>query len=218
MTDIVFWDVDTQHDFMRADGKLYVPGAESIIDNLRRLTDHAHKAGIRIVASADDHTRDDAEISDTPDFKATYPPHCMHGTDGQARIPETAPLDPLVIETEERDADELIQAIRAHGGEVVIHKRTVRVFDNPNTKTVVAALEPHAVVVYGVALEICDRHAVEGLLEHCLDATISLVTDAVKSIDTDAAEALLRDWKTRGVRLITTNEALRDRAGVEVGG
>ena len=218
MTDIVFWDVDTQHDFMSADGKLYVPGAESIIDNLRRLTVHARDVGIQIVASADDHTRDDAEISDTPDFSATYPPHCMRGTDGQARIPETAPRDPLVIETTERDADELIQALRTHRGEIVIHKQTVRVFDNPNTSTVVAWLDPRAVVVYGVALDICNRHAIEGLLEHCPDATIFVVTDAVKSIDTDAADALLRDWKARGVRLITTNEALRERAGVEVGG
>jgi len=39
---VLFWDVDTQVDFMRADGKLYVPEAESLVPNLKRLTDHAH--------------------------------------------------------------------------------------------------------------------------------------------------------------------------------
>jgi nicotinamidase-related amidase len=34
MARVIFWDVDTQYDFMRADGKLYVPDAEHIIPNL----------------------------------------------------------------------------------------------------------------------------------------------------------------------------------------
>jgi hypothetical protein len=38
----VFWDVDTQVDFMSPEGKLYVPGAETIAPNLGRLTDYAH--------------------------------------------------------------------------------------------------------------------------------------------------------------------------------
>ena len=48
---VIFWDVDTQYDFMRADGKLYVPGSEEIIPALRDLTRHAHDRGIPIVAS-----------------------------------------------------------------------------------------------------------------------------------------------------------------------
>jgi nicotinamidase-related amidase len=31
MAGLIFWDVDTQNDFMHADGKLYVPKAEEII-------------------------------------------------------------------------------------------------------------------------------------------------------------------------------------------
>ena len=66
MPRVIFWDVDTQYDFMHADGKLYVPDAERIIDNLKRLTDYAHGHGICLVASADDHVNSHAEISDTP--------------------------------------------------------------------------------------------------------------------------------------------------------
>ena len=39
---VIFWDVDTQYDFMKADGKLYVPDAEQLIPNLKKLTDYAH--------------------------------------------------------------------------------------------------------------------------------------------------------------------------------
>ena len=71
---VIFWDVDTQHDFMDADGRLYVPGAESIKSNLKRLTDYAHERGIRIVASSDDHTAEHREISSTPDFRLLAAP------------------------------------------------------------------------------------------------------------------------------------------------
>src|SRR2546430_13380118 len=69
MVRVIFWDVDTQYDFMHADGKLYVPEAERIIANLQRLTDYAHAHGIRIVASADDHVMSHPEISE--DRKST---------------------------------------------------------------------------------------------------------------------------------------------------
>lgn len=31
MAGLIFWDVDTPYDFMRADGKLHLPGAEKLI-------------------------------------------------------------------------------------------------------------------------------------------------------------------------------------------
>src|SRR3989475_13053269 len=96
MARVIFWDVDTQYDFMHADGKLYVPEAERVITNLRRLTDYAHGHGIRIVASADDHVIGHPEISDKPDWQRTFPAHCMRGTAGQKKIPETALRDPQI--------------------------------------------------------------------------------------------------------------------------
>jgi len=74
---VIFWDVDSQYDFMKADGKLYVPDAEQLIPNLRKLTDYAHGHGIRVVASADDHVLNHGEISANPDWKTTFPPHCL---------------------------------------------------------------------------------------------------------------------------------------------
>ena len=97
---VIFWDVDTQADFLRPDGKLYVPDAAALVPNLKALTDRAHAQGIRIVASADDHVSGHRELSATPDFRETFPEHCMRGTPGQARIPETRLREPLVIETD----------------------------------------------------------------------------------------------------------------------
>jgi len=116
MARVIFWDVDTQYDFMHADGKLYVPEAERVTTNLQRLTDYAHGHGIRIVASADDHVMGHPEISDKPDWQSTFPAHCMRGTPGQKKIPETALRDPLVIEPARTDAKALADRLRAHQG------------------------------------------------------------------------------------------------------
>src|SRR5438309_11314600 len=113
MARVIFWDVDTQYDFMKADGKLYVPDAEHIIPNLRKLTDYAHGHGVRIVASADDHVPEDPEISDAPDWKTTFPSHCLRGTAGQKKIPETALRDPLVIEPEPQNTKTLVERLRS---------------------------------------------------------------------------------------------------------
>src|SRR5437870_11629649 len=120
MPRIIFCDVDTQHAFMHADGKLYVPEAERVVGNLKRLTDYAHTNGIRIVASADDHVTAHPEISDAPDWATTFPPHCMRGTPGQKKIPESGLRDPLVIEPEPADAVAHGERVGADRGDILL--------------------------------------------------------------------------------------------------
>jgi nicotinamidase/pyrazinamidase len=207
-SDRVFWDVDTQHDFMRAAGRLYVPDSEAIIPVLHRLTDHAHRQGIRIIASADDHVPGHRELSDAPDWKESFPDHCMRGTEGQRKIPETTLRHPLVIEPERQDPAVLAARVRVHEGDVLFHKHWFDVFTNPNVLPVLDALQPAEVMLYGVALDVCDRYAIEGLLGHRPGIRLVLVTDATRAIHPEAASHLLRNWEQRGVRLATATEVL----------
>jgi len=211
MHDTIFWDVDTQYDFMRADGKLYVPEAETIIPNLARLTAYAHQHGIRIVASADDHVPGHRELSDRPDWRETFPEHCMRGTKGQAKIPETALRDPLVIDPEKVDRALLAERVRTHKGDILFHKHWFDVFTNQNVETVLGVLTPHTVVLYGVALDVCDKYAIEGIVERHPEVRLFAVKDAMKPIDRDAAEHLLRQWAEEGVRLIETADIVEER-------
>ena len=201
MPGTVFWDVDTQYDFMKADGKLYVPDAEQIIPNLKRLTDHAHQVGIRIVASADDHVPGHKELSDTPDYRETFPPHCMRGTPGQKKIPETALRAPRIIEP---DAPE----VRVPVNDILFHKHWFDVFTNPHVEHVVRVLDPERIYVYGVALDVCNRYAIEGLLGRRPTTRIFAITDATRPIDAARAPALLDEWRRRGVTMVTTDEAI----------
>lgn len=210
---VIFWDVDTQHDFMDADGKLYVPDAEQIKPNLERLTAFAHARQIPIVASANVRAPEDRELSATPDFRATFPEHCLRGTRGAEKIEETRLVSPLVIEPEPVAHDELARRLGGHAGDVLIHKRGFDVFANPNTETLLEAWDPTEIVVYGVALDVCNRYAIEGFLERGVPR-IHLVVDATKAIHPEDTRALLDDWTRQEVRLVTTGEVVEGRVAV----
>lgn len=204
-TRLAFWDVDTQFDFMDPEGDLYVPDAKALDPNLERLTGFARELEIPVVASADDHQLSDAEIDpDEPDGETTFPPHCMRGTPGAERIEETRLGYTLVLEHDERRSPEDIRRDLDHPWpRVLIKKNQLDVFGNPNADTVLAALDPERIVVYGVALDFCVAKTVEGLLERGYDDLV-LVTDATEPIDAERGEELLESWKERGVELTTT--------------
>jgi len=206
MTKLVFWDVDTLYDFMRSDGKLYVPGSEDIIPAVKALTDFAHANRIPIVASADKHEPTDPEISDTPDWKSTFPPHCMRGTPGQLKIEETQLQNPLVIEPGLQDPGALAQQVLAHRGDFLLNKRALDVFTNANVPALLQALEPQAIVLYGVATDFCNRYAVEGLLRVLPRVDLYLVSDAVRAIVPQEGERLIAGWRERGIRVVTTRQ------------
>jgi nicotinamidase-related amidase len=91
-----------------------------------------------------------------------------------------------------------------------LHKREFDVFSNPNVPALLKALEPEAVVIYGVATDFCDRYTVEGLLRHLPTARLYLVTDAVRAIHAAEGERLISSWRDRGVRMITVREIVED--------
>ncbi len=132
----------------------------------------------------------------------------MRGTPGQQKIVETTLRNPLVIEPEPEDPAALAERVRRHDGDILLHKHWFDVFTNPNVLPVVDALSPARIVLYGVATDVCDRYAVEGLLHHRPAIPLTLVTDAVRAIDPAAGAALLQEWRRRGVRLATSAEVM----------
>ena len=115
-----------------------------------------------------------------------------------------------MIEPELQDPASLTRQALAHRGDFLLHKQALDVFTNRNVPALLDALEPEAVVIYGVATDFCDRYTVEGLLRHLPRATLYLVTDAVRAIYPDEGERLIGEWRERGVRLITTRQILQE--------
>jgi nicotinamidase/pyrazinamidase len=197
---VVLWDVDTQVDFMLPDGKLYVPGAERVAPAMRRLVESARTAAIAHVASADDHELTDDEISDQPDFSTTYPPHCLRGTRGARKVPETDQRDPVPIGLAELPERYL------QGREFLLLKKHFDVFTNPNTERLLELLDPDEVVLFGVATDVCDDAAIRGLVER--GRRVRFVEDASRGLDEERVAACTAAWRQAGVEFTTSADVL----------
>ena len=198
----ILWDVDTQVDFVLADGKLAVAGAEAALPAMARLVEGARRAGLVHVASADDHELTDDEISEEPDWQATFPPHCLRGTRGAERVAETKQLDPVPLGLTEVPEHWL------RGREYLLLKKHFDPFTNPNAERLLARLDPDEVVLFGVATDICDDAAVNGLLDR--GRRVAFVEDAARALDQAKADACTASWRVRGVRFTTVDEVLAE--------
>jgi nicotinamidase/pyrazinamidase len=203
----VLWDVDTQVDFMLPDGKLYVPGAEETAPTMERLVAAAREAGVIHVASADDHELTDPEIvpAEEADFENTYPPHCLRGTTGAAKIPETEQQDPLPLGLVPFPPG-LIPGLIGDRREILLLKKNFNVFTNPNADPLVDVLDPDEVILFGVATDVCDDAAILGLLER--GRKVRFVVDAARGLDEGRVSACTAVWRERGVEFTTSDEVL----------
>ncbi|MHB8486183.1 MAG: cysteine hydrolase family protein [Candidatus Acidiferrales bacterium] len=194
---VVFWEVDTQADFMLPGGKLYVPGAEKRIANMGRLVDVARAGKVFLISSADQHAPNDPEF-------ARFPPHCVKGTSGAEILAELKATKIMSIPNDKNfsalpNLNEFQQ--------VVLEKQTLDVFDNPNTERLLGQFSGNQeFVVFGVVTEFCVRLAAKGLLDR--GRRVAIVTDAIETLDASESQRTLDELASRGARLITTNEAL----------
>jgi len=201
----VLWDVDTQVDFMESAGKLYVPGAEDVVPAMARLVEAAREAGIAHVASADDHELTDPEISTTPDFVDTYPPHCLRGTRGARKIAETEQRDPVVLSLVPFPPG-LVPGLVEGRREILLLKKSIDVFTNPNVDPLLGVLDPDEIVVFGVAVDVCDDIAIRGFLRR--GRRVRFVEDAARGLDEERAAACTAAWRAAGVAFTTADEAI----------
>jgi nicotinamidase/pyrazinamidase len=203
---LVLWDVDTQVDFMLPHGKLYVPGADETAPAMKRLVGAGRAAGVVHVASADDHELTDPEISDEPDFTNTFPPHCLRGTRGAEKIPETQQQDPLPLALLPYPPGLVPGLIKGHR-EILLLKKNFDVFTNPNTQAVLDALDPEEIVVFGVATDVCDNAAILGFLQR--GRRVRFVEDAARGLDEPRTRACLAAWREGGVEFTTVDEVIK---------
>jgi nicotinamidase/pyrazinamidase len=196
-SDLVFWEVDTQADFMLPGGKLYVPGAEKLLPNLRRLTDAARRGQVFLVSHGCFHPEGDPEF-------ATFPPHCIQGTPGSKYVPEA--LTDKVAEVPNLESASL-PADLSQFQQVLLEKQTLNIFESRHADALVNRL-PHDAefVVFGVVTEYCVRFAAKGLLER--GRKVSVVRDAIETLKEEDGKRTIAELQSLGARMISTEQAL----------
>lgn len=199
----LFYDVDTQRDFMESEGKLYVPGAEWISPQLATLTQFARQHAIAVAGSVDRHYPTDPELHANG---GDYPEHCMNDTVGQTKVAATTPQQPVWIENRVYPDFELLELLQ-RPGERYIEKQQFDVFaGNRNAARVFDVLlrGKEDVVVYGVVTEVCVDHAIAGLKDR--PARIHVVVDAIAALNAAQGQATLEKWRQWGIQLTTVGE------------
>ena len=79
--------VDVQNDFCEG-GSLAVEGGASVAGGISEYVDAHHREFDHIVATQDWHIDPGAHFSGNPDFKDSWPPHCVAGTRGAELHPD----------------------------------------------------------------------------------------------------------------------------------
>ena len=196
---MIFFDIDTQHDFMDADGALAVPDADAIKPNLERLLRAAREHKVLTISSRCAHEPGDAEF-------AIFPPHCLEGTRGAARIFADLPALPR----HEFEADAMADAsAQLHAGEhYIVKKKAYDLFTNAWLEALRArgAFAQQTCVVFGVATDYCVRAAALGLAQ--AGARVLLVTDAIRGVAPDTTAKSLDEFRAAGIEFTTTVEVL----------
>lgn len=172
----IFYDINTQRDFVLHDGKFHIEGAENLVPKWKTITDLARDQKVKIVCSVDCHVPGDPQLKS---WGGPYPDHCMAGTTGQQKIAETVPLNPLMLENREYTPDE-IQKILDHEGEIVFRRQQFeKLADNPHLSAILRlVLRPYQdIVMYGVYTEACVAREITALIG--VGPKLHLITDAV---------------------------------------
>ena len=169
--DFIFWEVDVQNDFMLPGGKLYVPGAEKLLPNIRKLTDAARCGEVFLVSHGDFHPAND------PEFKQ-FPPHCLKGTAGAELVPEALTDNSVRVEN---DVNAKLPEDLSKYQQIILEKQTLDIFETHHANDLVERLGNAAeFVVFGVATEYCVSCAVKGLLKR--KRRVAVVRDAIETL------------------------------------
>ncbi len=195
----IFYDINTQRDFILHDGKFHIEGAEKLVPVWKAITQLARDQKVQIVCSVDCHVPGDTQLKS---WGGPYPDHCMAGTPGQRKIDETAPLNPLMLENREYTPDEIKQVLD-HEGEIVFRRQQFeKLADNAHLSAILRlVLRPFKdIVMYGVYMESCVDREISALIG--VGPKLHIITDAVAVIGAESPtfhEKLLHE----GVELVT---------------
>lgn len=177
-------------------GKLYVPGAEKLLPNIRRLTDAVRQDRIFLVSHGCFHAPDD------PEFKM-FPPHCVNGTIGAEFVPEALASTYVRVPNEATASipDDLFSY-----QQILLEKQTLDIFESRHAEALLRRLGDPEFFVFGVVTEYCVSFAARGLLQR--GRRVGIVQDAIETLNPTASVRTMAELRQLGANVINTDAAL----------
>jgi nicotinamidase-related amidase len=188
----VLVDVNTQRDFLLADGSACIRNHRRVLAHIRRMMAWARVQGIPIISTCEIYPEDSSHNGD--------PRFCIDGTPGQQKISYTL-MDNRITFPADGNTDLPRDMLRRYQ-QVVLHKRCIDPFDEPRIDRLFSELCAAEFVLIGACAEGAVKAAALGLLQR--HKRVAVIVDAVGYHDNREAKMAFRKMEAKGARLIET--------------
>jgi len=172
--------VDMLNDFVNPSGKLYVPGSEKIIGNIKRIKEAFKKSGLPVIYTNDAHLKGvDKELG-------LWGEHAVAGTWGA----------------------EVVDELKPEEGDFVVRKRRYSGFFSTDLDLLLRELGVDEVVLVGVATNVCVLHTAADAFFRGYRVTV--VSDGTMSVPAEEQGRWLQYMKLAyGAKIASTEELLK---------
>jgi nicotinamidase-related amidase len=219
MKNFILVGVDLQNCFIDEKGTLCLKGDLSKVkENIKKIIEET-PSKIYKVFTMDAHCEADKELSDHPNFVDTFPRHAMldvvYDLYGYA-MGYAIPWDAQLID----EVKPVMKAYTMYSSMLVslldrdvdytslIQKNEFDVFSGCGIAnelfTLLKSEISSRIVIFGVAVDICVKYAIDGLLERGFE--ITMIVDASASLNLNSTLKLVDNWTEKGVNFISTEE------------
>ncbi len=186
-------DIDTQKDFLLADGKACIRNHRRVLAHIRRVMAWARTRNIPIISTAEVYPDNNGES--TVDY-------CIDGTEGQKKIHYTLFNDRVTF-VADGNTDLPRDMLRRYK-QIILNKRCVDPFDEPRIDRLLSEVRASEFILVGTTLEGAVKMTALGLLQRGKKVTV--VVDAVGSHSKKEAMLTIRKMETKGAKLIETKK------------
>jgi len=187
----VLIDIDTQRDFLLAEGHACIRNHRRVLAHIRRVIAWARHQNVPIISTCD------VFPNDNNNGGINY---CIDGTNGQKKIGYTL-LHNRISFAADGNTDLPRDMLRRYR-QIVLHKRCVDPFDEPRIDRLLSEVRANEFILIGADAEGAVKATALGLLQR--GKNVSVIIDAVGTHDNNEAKMALRKMKAKGARLIET--------------
>jgi len=180
----VLLDINTQRDFLLADGHGCIRNHRRVLAHIRRMMAWARLHDVPIISTCQVHTNGNGHA----------------GSNGTRKVPYTllANRISLVPDSNTDLPRELLRQYR----QIIFHKRCLDPFDEPRIDRLLTEMKAGEFILIGTTTEGEIQATALGLLQRHRQVTV--VVDAIGSRDSQEAHMALRKMEAKGARLVET--------------